>query len=104
MGEVFGGKIIHAPYLMHGKISKIYHSNEGIFKNIPSPFKAVRYHSLALAPETVPDSLKITAKTKDGIIMALEHKSHPIYGVQFHPESILSEHGHQLLQNFLDLI
>ena len=104
IGEIFGGTITHAPYLMHGKISEIYHNQEGIFKNIPSPFKAVRYHSLALAPETTPNSLKITAKTHDGVIMAVEHKKYPIYGVQFHPESILSEHGHQLLQNFLDLI
>lgn len=104
IGEIFGGSIIHAPYLMHGKISEIYHKNEGIFTNIPSPFKAVRYHSLALDRKTVPACLKITAKTNDNVIMAVQHKTLPIHGVQFHPESILSEHGHKLLQNFLDLI
>ena len=104
IGEIFGGVITHAPYLMHGKTSKIYHNQTGIFANLPSPFNAVRYHSLALEPNTVPECLTVTAKTDDDIIMAVQHKSLPIHGVQFHPESILSEHGHQLLQNFLDLI
>ena len=104
IGEIFGGKITHAPYLMHGKISEIHHNKEGIFSNIPSPFKAVRYHSLALEPSTIPECLKITATTNDNVIMAVQHKTLPIHGVQFHPESILSEHGHQLFQNFLDLI
>ncbi len=104
IGEIFGGKISHAPYLMHGKISEIHHNGQGIFSNIPSPFKAVRYHSLALEPESVPKCLAITAKTNDNIIMAVQHKTLPIHGVQFHPESILSEHGHQLLLNFLELI
>jgi anthranilate synthase component II len=104
IGEIFGGKISHAPYLMHGKLSDIHHTNVGVFSNIPSPFKAVRYHSLALEPETVPECLQITARTEDNVIMAVQHKTLPIHGVQFHPESVLSEHGHQLLQNFLDLI
>jgi len=104
IGEIFGGSIDHAPYLMHGKTSAIYHDSEGIFSNIPSPFNAVRYHSLALTPDSVPNCLKVTAKTKDNIIMAIQHKYLPVYGVQFHPESILSEHGHKILQNFLNLV
>jgi len=104
MGEVFGGKVIHAPYLMHGKVSNIYHGKTDIFKGIPSPFLATRYHSLVIDPDTFPNNeLEITAKTEDGIIMAVKHRKFPVYGVQFHPESILTEHGHKLLKNFLDI-
>ena len=104
IGQAFGGKVIRAPELMHGKISKITHKGEGIFTGLPSPFVATRYHSLIVEPESLPDCLHITAKTKkDGLIMGLEHKDRPIYGVQFHPESIASDHGHQLLINFLKL-
>jgi len=103
IGEVFGGKIIHAPYLMHGKVSKIVHKGEGLFANIPNHFEATRYHSLTIDPETFPESLEITATTEDNIIMGIVHKTLPIYGMQFHPESIITEHGHTLLQNFLDM-
>jgi anthranilate synthase component II len=103
IGKVFGGDIIHAPELMHGKTSKIYHNSEGIFKNIPSPYNATRYHSLVISPDTLPDSLKVTAKTIDGIIMGIQHRTLPIYGVQFHPESILTEYGHKLFENFINL-
>jgi len=101
IGEVFGGKIVHAPYLMHGKISKIQHDNKGIFKNIPQNFNATRYHSLVIDKKSFPESLEISAWTDDGIIMGVRHKTMPIEGVQFHPESILTEHGMKLLDNFL---
>ena len=104
IGTVFGGKIAHAPELMHGKTSKIYHNSEGIFKDIPSPYNATRYHSLVIAPNTLPDTLKVTAKTIDGVIMGIQHITLPIYGVQFHPESILTEYGHKLLKNFINTI
>ena len=103
IGQAFGGKVIRAPALMHGKISPIHHKKQGIFKSLPSPFEATRYHSLIVERNSLPDCLHITAETKDGLIMAFEHKKHPIHGVQFHPESIASEHGHQLLANFLNL-
>ena len=89
---------------MHGKIGEMLHQGESLFKDIPSPFKATRYHSLIIEEETLPEDLKITAKTKDGIIMGIEHKNYPIYGVQFHPESIASEHGHKIIKNFLSVI
>ena len=89
---------------MHGKVSEIYHSGGHIFKDIPSPFKATRYHSLIIEKETCPSDLKITAYTADGIIMGVAHKKYNIHGVQFHPESIASEYGHQLIKNFIDLI
>ena len=104
IGEVFGGDIVHAPYLMHGKVSKIVHEGRGLFKDIPNLFEATRYHSLTINPDTFPDLLDITAMTEDGIIMGIAHKELPIYGMQFHPESIITEHGHKLLQNFLDLV
>ena len=103
IGQAFGGKIIKT-YPMHGKVSDIYHnSTNNIFKNIPSPFKATRYHSLTIEKETCPNDLTITATTKDGIIMAISHKQYNIHGVQFHPESIASDYGHQLIKNFIDL-
>jgi len=103
IGQAFGGKVVKT-YPMHGKISEIFHNKKNLFKNLPSPFKATRYHSLIIERETCPTDLEITAETKDGIIMAIAHKKFKIYGVQFHPESIASEHGHQIIKNFLDLI
>ncbi len=101
IGQVFGGKVVQAPSLMHGRTSKIRHDGKGLFADIPSPFTATRYHSLTLERASFPDTLKITAKTREGVIMGLEHKELPVFGVQFHPESLLTEHGHALLQNFL---
>lgn len=103
IGEVYGGKIVHAPYLMHGKVSSIYHSGKGIFKDIPDGFEATRYHSLVIEPDSCPACLEVTARTDDGVIMGVQHKELPIYGVQFHPESIITQHGHKLLENFLKL-
>jgi len=101
IGHVFGGKVVQAPTLMHGRTSEIIHDGKGLFDKIPSPFTATRYHSLTLEPHNFPKTLKITAKTSEGVIMGLEHKDLPVFGVQFHPESLLTEHGHTLLQNFL---
>jgi anthranilate synthase component II len=102
MGQVFGGKIISAPELMHGKTSPIFHTNVGVFENLDNPFTATRYHSLIIERSTCPDVLEITAWTADDIIMGVRHRHYPhIQGVQFHPESILTESGKQLLQNFL---
>jgi len=101
IGQACGGKVIRAPQLMHGKTSAIYHQGAGIFSGIPSPFTATRYHSLIVERATLPDCLTITAETSDGLIMGLEHNARPIFGVQFHPESIASDYGHQLLANFL---
>jgi anthranilate synthase/aminodeoxychorismate synthase-like glutamine amidotransferase len=102
LGAIYGGQVDRAPRLMHGKTSQINHNGQGIFAGIPSPFNAMRYHSLVVyAP--VPVELEITATTPEGEIMGLKHKDHPTYGVQFHPESILTEHGKQLLQNFLNI-
>lgn len=103
IGELFGGTIIRAPKLMHGKISDIHHIGTGLFHNLPSPFKATRYHSLIVSQDHFPDCLEVTATSEDNLIMGLQHKSWPLYGVQFHPESIASEYGHALLSNFLDL-
>ena len=103
MGQAFGGDVIRAKQLMHGKTSPIHHEGRSIFKGLPSPFTATRYHSLAVRRETLPDDLEITAWTDDGEIMGLAHKTRPIHGVQFHPESIATEHGHAMIANFLDL-
>ncbi len=103
IGQSFGGEIIKT-YPMHGKISDIYHFNKSVFKNIPSPFKATRYHSLIIKKENCPSELEITALTKEGIIMGVSHKTYNIHGVQFHPESIASEFGHQIIKNFIELI
>ncbi|MBM5783213.1 MAG: aminodeoxychorismate/anthranilate synthase component II [Pelagibacterales bacterium] len=103
IGQAFGGKIVKT-YPMHGKISDIFHEGKNLFKDLPSPFKATRYHSLIIEKETCPSDLEITAQTKDGIIMGVAHKKYNISGVQFHPESIASEHGHKIIRNFLDLI
>jgi anthranilate synthase/aminodeoxychorismate synthase-like glutamine amidotransferase len=100
MGAVFGGVVKRAPKLMHGKTSQIYHDGQGLFDGLPSPFEATRYHSL-IVEEPLPDCLEVTAFTIDGEVMSLRHRSHPTFGVQFHPESILTQHGKQLLKNFL---
>ncbi len=101
IGEVFGGRVIGAPRLMHGKTSLIYHNGKDIFKGISNPFEATRYHSLIVKRETLPKCLKITAETKEKEIMGLKHKRYPIWGVQFHPESILTKEGKKILANFL---
>lgn len=101
IGQAFGGKVVHAKQLMHGKTSLIFHNNQGVFRNLPNPFVATRYHSLVVERATLPDCLEVTAWTEDGEIMGLRHKTRAIEGVQFHPESILSEHGHDMLENFL---
>lgn len=103
IGQVFGGKIVRAPQMMHGKMSEISHTGMGVFRGLPNPFEATRYHSLTIAPETLPDCLIETASTSDGVIMGVQHKTLPIHGVQFHPESIASQHGRDLLSNFLDI-
>jgi anthranilate synthase/aminodeoxychorismate synthase-like glutamine amidotransferase len=101
--EAYGGVVTRAPELMHGKASQIHHDGRGVFEGLPSPFSAIRYHSLCAAPEAVPDTLEVTARSDSGVIMALRHREYPVYGVQFHPESILTEHGKDLLKNFLNL-
>ena len=102
IGQIYGGKVIRAPQLMHGKLSSIRHTGKGIFKGLAKTFEATRYHSLIVERENLPSSLEITAES-GGLIMGLQHKKHPVHGVQFHPESIASEHGHALLANFLEL-
>ncbi len=103
LGEAFGGAVVRAPALFHGKLSQIEHGGEGVFRGINGPFKATRYHSLIVDRGSLPDDLAVTAETADGLIMGLSHKALPAHGVQFHPESIASEHGHLILKNFLDL-
>jgi anthranilate synthase component 2 len=103
IGQAFGGKVIKT-HPMHGKVSEIFHTNKNLFKNLPSPFKATRYHSLIIEKETCPKNLQITAQTADQIIMAIADEKLKIFGVQFHPESIASEFGHQIIRNFLDQI
>jgi len=103
IGAAFGGKIIRAKQIMHGKTSEITHDGSPLFRGLPSPHTVIRYHSLAIERASLPDCLRVTAETADGEIMGVEHTSLPVYGVQYHPESILSEHGHALLQNFLDI-
>lgn len=104
IGQALGGKVVRAPYVMHGKTSHIRHTNMGVFKDIPNPFTATRYHSLIVERESMPADLVVTAETEDGLIMGLQHKTLPLHGVQFHPESIASEHGHDLLNNFLKML
>ncbi len=103
IGQAFGGKVVRAPAPMHGKVSEIHHDRTGVFRGIPSPFTATRYHSLMVSRQDLPDCLRVTAESDDGVIQGLAHRTLPIHGVQFHPESIASEHGHRLLGNFLDL-
>jgi para-aminobenzoate synthetase component 2 len=102
IGQVFGGKVIRAERLMHGKTSEVYHDGKTIFQGIPSPFTAARYHSLIVEEETLPDVLEVSARTAEGEIMAIRHRHYPIEGVQFHPESIITQHGKELLRNFLN--
>jgi len=104
IGEAFGGKVVRAGNIVHGKMGAMHHTGKGLFKDLPNPFEATRYHSLIVERESLPDCLEVTAELSDGTIMGLQHKTLPIHGVQFHPESIASEHGHKLLQNFTDLL
>ncbi|MEO8991690.1 MAG: aminodeoxychorismate/anthranilate synthase component II [Nitrosospira sp.] len=101
IGQAFGGKIVHARQLMHGKTSPVFHKGTGVFRDLPNPFTATRYHSLVIERESLPACLEINAWTEDGEIMGVRHKTLPVEGLQFHPESILTEYGHQLLRNFL---
>jgi anthranilate synthase component 2 len=103
IGQVFGGEVVRAPTPMHGKVSPVFHENSDVFAGLQNPFGATRYHSLTVRPETFPAALQVTARTEDGVIMGLRHRVYPIFGVQFHPESIASEFGHELLSNFLGL-
>jgi anthranilate synthase component II len=103
IGQAFGGKVVRAPTQVHGKLSEIQHTGEGIFRGINAPFRATRYHSLVVDPASLPNELTVTAETDDHVIMGLAHRSLPVHGVQFHPESIASEHGHLILRNFLDI-
>jgi len=104
IGEAFGGRITRCHEIVHGKMGRITHGGAGLFAGLPSPFEATRYHSLVVERDSLPETLEITAELEDGTIMGLQHKTLPIHGVQFHPESIASEHGHRLLQNFLDVM
>ncbi len=104
MGAVYGGVVKRAPQPMHGKTSLIHHTGKGVFAGLPSPFTATRYHSLIIERETCPDCLEITAWTEDGLIMGAQHTQYPVHGVQFHPESIASEYGHEILRNFLKMV
>jgi len=103
IGQCFGGKVVRAPVPMHGKVSPIRHTNQGVFEGLPNPFAGTRYHSLTVDRASIPSALLITAETEDGIVMGLQHRERPVHGVQFHPESIASEAGHQLIGNFLKL-
>ena len=103
IGQAFGGKVVRSHEIVHGKMGTMHHSNKGVFVGLPTPFEATRYHSLIIERDSMPECLDITATLDDGTIMGLQHKTLPIHGVQFHPESIASQHGHHLIQNFLDL-
>ncbi|RMH50397.1 MAG: aminodeoxychorismate/anthranilate synthase component II [Alphaproteobacteria bacterium] len=104
IGQAFGGRVIRCHEIVHGKLARIRHGGSGIFAGLPDPFRATRYHSLVVDPASLPDCLSVTARTEDGVIMGLAHRTLPVHGVQFHPESIASEHGHTLLGNFLSLL
>lgn len=103
IGQAYGGDVVRARSIMHGKTSRISHSDKGMFRGLPNPFTATRYHSLSVKRDTLPDVLEVTAWTEDGEIMGFQHRTRPVFGVQFHPESIATEGGHQMLENFLDL-
>jgi anthranilate synthase component II len=103
IGDAFGGNVVRAPTQVHGKLSEILHNGSGVFRGINAPFKATRYHSLVVERASMPRELNVTAETEDGVVMGLAHSELPVHGVQFHPESIASEHGHLLLKNFLDI-
>ena len=104
IGDAYGGKVDRAGEIMHGKMSMIHHDGKGVFEGLPNPFEAIRYHSLAVFTEGLPDALEVTARTDKGIIMGLRHKEHPVEGIQFHPESIMTEVGKEVLQNFLNRV
>ncbi|WP_323764967.1 aminodeoxychorismate/anthranilate synthase component II [Marinovum sp.] len=104
IGQAFGGKVVRCHEIVHGKMGRMHHTGKGVFAGLPTPFDATRYHSLVVERESLPDCLEVTAELEDGTIMGLQHKTLPIHGVQFHPESIRSEHGHALLRNFTDLM
>ena len=103
IGQVYGGRVVRAPQPMHGKLSRIRHTGRSVFRGLNNDFEATRYHSLTIAPESMPQSLDVTAETDEGVIMGVMHRRYPVHGVQFHPESIASENGHALLQNFLHI-
>ncbi|MGE0339363.1 MAG: aminodeoxychorismate/anthranilate synthase component II [Xanthobacteraceae bacterium] len=103
IGQAYGGKVVRAPSPVHGKLSRVKHSGQGVMRGINGPFQATRYHSLVVDRDTMPGDLNVTAETDDGLVMSVSHKVHPVHGVQFHPESIASEHGRVILKNFLDL-
>ena len=103
IGQVFGGKVVCSPEPMHGKVSEITHTNNGVFEGLPSPFIATRYHSLSIDPATIPDCLDVNATSADGVVQGMSHKEFDIHGAQFHPESIETQHGHKLLQNFINI-
>ena len=103
IGQAFGGKVVRAPTVMHGKLSPVRHNGTGLFRDLPNPFEATRYHSLTVERASLPDCLEITAETDEGVILGLSHRELPVHGVQFHPESIASEQGHALLKNFLEI-
>lgn len=103
IGQIYGGKIVRAPEPMHGKVSRIHHTGKSVFRGLNNDFQATRYHSLTIAPESMPATLEVTATSDDGVIQGVMHKTHPVHAVQFHPESIASENGHALLQNFLTI-
>jgi anthranilate synthase component 2 len=103
IGQAYGGSVVRAPEPMHGKVSRIHHTGKGVFRGLNNDFLATRYHSLTIAPQSIPPSLEVTATSDDGVVQGLMHKTHPVHGVQFHPESIASENGHALLQNFLQI-
>ena len=103
IGQIYGGAIVRAPEPMHGKVSRIHHTGKSVFRGLNNDFEATRYHSLTIAPESMPAALEVTATSSDGVIQGVMHKTHPVHGVQFHPESIASENGHALLQNFLTI-
>ncbi|ROZ61592.1 anthranilate synthase component II [Kocuria soli] len=103
LAEIYGGTVAHAVQLMHGKTSEVLHEDTGVFEGVPSPFTATRYHSLSVVPETVPDCLRVTARTDDGVVMGLSHRTAPLHGVQFHPESVLTQGGYRMLGNWLEL-
>ena len=104
IGQVFGGKVVRSPEPMHGKVSDITHKNTGVFEGLPSPFVATRYHSLSIDPDSIPDCMEVNAISPDGVVQGMSHKEFEIHGVQFHPESIQTQHGHKLLQNFINIV
>ncbi|MDP6474634.1 MAG: aminodeoxychorismate/anthranilate synthase component II [Alphaproteobacteria bacterium] len=104
IGQAFGGKVVRAPTLMHGKASDIRHDGNGLFEGLPTPFSATRYHSLIVERDSLPECLEVSAQTDDGVVMGIAHREFPVHGVQFHPESIASEQGHELLKNFLTIV